>query len=128
MSDFKIGDKVTIHTSQGGPQSLATVTRFLANGKGMELSDGSQWRADGKRQFHYKGGFYKGPWVEPFSPGDDDHVAKRRHIGRLHKWARDLTMDSPLSGPALRRILDLIDAETKAAEAALDRTAGDTAE
>ncbi|HYD64421.1 hypothetical protein [Azospirillum sp.] len=115
MSDFKIGDKVTIHTSQGGPQSLATVTRFLANGKGMELSDGSQWRADGKRQFHYKGGFYKGPWVEPFSPGDDDHVAKRRHIGRLHKWARELTLESPLGGPALKRILDLIEAETKAA-------------
>ncbi|WP_431855868.1 hypothetical protein [Azospirillum sp.] len=113
---FKRGDRVTIHTGEKGPQSLARVEGFKSEGRCMELSDGSLWRADGKRQWHFKGGFYKGPWVEREAPGDADHIAKRRTIGHLRKWAHDLSMDSPLSGPALRRILDLVEKETAAAE------------
>ncbi|HYG87118.1 MAG TPA: hypothetical protein VD978_12740 [Azospirillum sp.] len=113
---FKRGDRVTIHTGEKGPQSLARVEGFKSEGRCMELSDGSLWRADGKRQWHYKGGFYKGPWVEHEAPNDADHINKRRTIGVLRKWAHELSMETPLSGPALKRILDLVEKETAAAE------------
>ena len=113
---FKRGDRVTIHTSEKGPQSLARVEGFKSEGRCMELSDGSLWRADGKRQWHFKGGFYKGPWVEREAPADTDHIGKRRTIGILRKWAHELTMDTPLDGPALRRILDLVEKEIAAVE------------
>lgn len=121
---FKRGDRVTIHTGEKGPQSVTRVDGFKSEGRCMELADGSLWRADGKRQWHFKGGFYKGPWVEPVAPGDEDHVAKRRTIGHLRKWAHDLSMDSPLSGPALRRILELVEKEMAAAARAADPDTG----
>lgn len=110
-SPFRVGDRVTVHTSQGGPQSLATVAKFTNDGRRMELSDGSEWRSDGKRQWSFRGSFYKGPWVEPIADGDEDHVAKRRIIGRIRKFADGLSMDSALDAPALRRILDAIERE-----------------
>lgn len=113
---FKRGDRVTIHTGEKGPQSLARVEGFKSEGRCMELSDGSLWRADGKRQWHFKGGFYKGPWVELEAPGDADHIGKRRTIGALRKWAHELSMETPLSGPALKRILDLVEKEARAAD------------
>ncbi|MGQ9367597.1 hypothetical protein [Azospirillum sp. A39] len=116
MSDFKIGDRVTVHTSQGGPQSLATVARLTHEGRRMELSDGSEWRADGKRQWSFRGSFYKGPFVEPEREGDAAHIAKRRTIGLIRKFANDLSMDSPLDAAALQRIVDAIDAERTATE------------
>lgn len=115
MSDFKIGDRVTVHTSQGGPQTLAAVARFTHDGRCMELSDGSEWRADGKRQWGFRGSFYKGPFVEPEREGDAAHIAKRRAIGQIRKFANDLAMDSPLDADALQRIVDLIDREKAAA-------------
>jgi hypothetical protein len=108
---FSIGDRVTVHTQQGGPQTVSTVARFIHDRRGLELADGSQWRADGKRQWGFRGGFYKGPWVEPATEGDEDHVAKRRTIGRIRKFADTLTMESPYSAAALRRILEVIDGE-----------------
>ncbi|WP_029008042.1 hypothetical protein [Azospirillum halopraeferens] len=115
MSEFKVGDRVTVHTSQGGPQALATVARFTHDGRRMELSDGSEWRADGKRQWSFRGSFYKGPFVEPERDGDAARIAKRRAIGQIRKFANDLDMDSPLDAAALKRIVDLIDAEKAAA-------------
>ena len=108
---FHAGNRVTVHTSQGGPQNLATVVRFTHDGRCMELSDGSEWRADGKRQWSFRGSFYKGPWVEPTADGDDDCIAKRRAIGRIRKFAETLSMDSPLSSEALARILEAITKE-----------------
>jgi hypothetical protein len=115
---FKVGDRVTIHTGQSGPQSLATVEKFTHTGRCMVLSDGSEWRADGKRQWSFRGSFYKGPFVEPTRDEDGHHVAKRRAIGAIRKWADGLNLDSPLSDEALRRILDLIKAEKAAVQAA----------
>ncbi len=115
-SPFRRGDRVTIHTGEKGPQSLARVEGFKSEGRCIELSDGSLWRADGKRQWHFKGGFYKGPWVEHEAPSDADHINKRRTIGQLRKWAHELGMETPLSGPALKRIWDCVEKETAAVD------------
>ncbi len=117
---FRVGDRVTVHTSQGGPQGLTVVEKFTHDGRCMVLADGSLWRADGKRQWSFRGSFYKGPTVEREAPGDADHIAKRRIVGRIRKFADTLTIDTPLSANALRRILDAIEAEeTAAAESPL---------
>lgn len=108
MSAFKVGSRVTIHTGQNGPQSLARVERFTHDGRCMILSDGSAWRADGKRQWSFRGSFYKGPVVEPAQESDAEHIAKRRAIGAIRKWAEGLTLDTPLTADALRRVLELI--------------------
>lgn len=115
-SPFAIGDRVTIHTSQAGPQTVTTVRRVTRDGRCLELADGSEWRVDGKRQWGFRGGFYKGPWVEPLADGDEDHVAKRRAIGRIRKFAENLTMESPLSAEALHRVLEAIDSEVSKTE------------
>ena len=69
-SPFRVGDRVTVHTSQGGPQGLTVVEKFTHDGRCMVLADGSLWRADGKRQWSFRGSFYKGPTVEREAPGD----------------------------------------------------------
>ncbi len=114
-ASFRVGDRVTIHNSQSGPQTIATVERFTHDKRCMVLSDGTEWRADGRRQWGFRGSFYKGPVVEPIQDGDEAHVLKRRSIGALRKFADGLTMDSPLTGEALRRILDAVDRERTAA-------------
>ncbi|NYZ16997.1 hypothetical protein HL658_31025 [Azospirillum sp. RWY-5-1] len=114
---FRVGDRVTVHTSQGGPQGLTVVEKFTQDGRCMVLADGSLWRADGKRQWSFRGSFYKGPFVEKEAPGDADHIAKRRIVGRIRKFADTLTIETPLSATALRRILDVIEAEETAAGA-----------
>ncbi|AWK88953.1 hypothetical protein [Azospirillum thermophilum] len=119
---FRIGDKVTVHSSQSGPQTLATVARFTHDNRCMELSDGSQWRADGRRQWGFRGSFYKGPVVQAEAEGDADFIAKRRAIGAIRKFANDLGMDSPLTAAQVQRILAAINAERAAAgEAEGDR-------
>lgn len=112
---FRTGETVTVHTSQGGPQSQATIERFEHGGRCIVLSDGTEWRLDGQRPWRHGSGYYRGPVVHPAQPGDADHIAKRRAIGRLHKWSQGLTMDTPLPAAALLRVLDLIRAETAAA-------------
>jgi len=114
VSPFKIGDGVTVHTSRGGPQSIAEVKAFAHEGRRMILSDDSEWRADGKRQWSAHGNFYNGPWVTPTEDGDAAHIAKRRAIGRVRKFADTLDMETPLSSDAMGRIVDLIEAELKA--------------
>lgn len=114
-TEFRVGDAVTVHASQSGPQSLATVASFTHDKRCMVLSDGSQWRADGRRQWGFRGSFYKGPVVERTQDGDADFVAKRRSIGVIRKFAQDLTMDSPLDAAALKRIVDLIQSEQEKA-------------
>lgn len=116
VSPFKIGDSVTVHTSRGGPQSVATVRAFGHEGRRMVLSDDSEWRADGKRQWSAHGSFYNGPWVTATVEGDRAHIAKRRAIGRIRKFADTLDMETPLSSEAVGRIVDLIEAELSAAE------------
>lgn len=113
--EFNVGDAVTVHASQSGPQSLATVASFTHDRRCMILSDGSQWRADGRRQWGFRGSYYKGPVVLPTEEGDADFIAKRRSIGAIRKFAQDLTMDSPLDAAALKRIVDLIQSEQKKA-------------
>jgi hypothetical protein len=126
MTDFfKIGARVTVHTSRGGPQSVLQVARFSHEGRCMVLSDGSQWRADGRRQWGYRGSHYTGPVVETASDTDAGHVAKRRAIGALRKWANDLDMDTPLPAESLQRVLDIIAAETAAETAAEEAGRGD---
>ncbi|MBP2297348.1 hypothetical protein [Azospirillum picis] len=117
-ASFRVGDRVTIRSGQSIPQSIATVERYTHDGRCMVLSDGSEWRADGRRQWGFRGSYYKGPVVEPFEPGDDDFVAKRRSIGALRKFADGLTMDTPLTAEALRRILDVVDKEKASAQGA----------
>lgn len=114
-ASFRVGDRVTIRSGQSIPQSIATVERYTQGGRCMVLSDGSEWRADGRRQWSFRGGYYKGPVVEPFQPGDDDFIARRRAIGALRKFADGLTMDSPLTTEALQRILEAVDREKRAA-------------
>jgi hypothetical protein len=116
MSEFKVGDTVTVHASQSGPQTIATVKAFTHDGRCMVLSDESQWRADGKRQWGFRGSFYKGPYVEPTQPGDAEFLAKRRSIGFIRKFADGLNMDSPLSPEALKRIQTQIETELAAAK------------
>ncbi|WP_448206069.1 hypothetical protein [Azospirillum sp. sgz302134] len=111
---FKVGDQVTVNNSQSGPERIATVKAFTEGNRCMVLSDGTEWRADGRRPWRFGGSFYKGPVVEPTQPGDVDIVAKRRAIGFIRKFAQDLSMDSPLPVEALKRIVDLIQAEQKA--------------
>ena len=118
MSEFKVGDRVTVHASQSGPQTIATVKAFTRDNRCMLLSDNSEWRADGKRQWGFRGSFYKGPYVEAEQPGDADFVSKRRSIGVIRKFADGLNMESTLSADALKRILSVIDTETAAAKAA----------
>ncbi|PWC39033.1 hypothetical protein [Azospirillum sp. TSO35-2] len=113
-ASFHVGDRVTIHTGQSGPQSIATVERYSHDGRCMILSDGSEWRSDGRRQWGFRGSYYKGPVVEPAQPGDEDHIGKRRAIGALRKFADSLNMDTPLSAEALRRILDVVEREKAA--------------
>ena len=113
--EFKVGDEVTVHASQSGPQSIATVDSFTHDKRCMVLSDGSEWRADGRRQWGFRGSFYKGPVVQPTEAGDAAFIAKRRAIGVIRKFAQDLTMDSPLDSDALKRIVDQIQAEQKKA-------------
>lgn len=114
---FRVGDRVTVHSSQAGPQTIATVDRFTHDKRCMVLSDGTEWRADGRRQWGFRGTYYKGPVVEPIREGDEAHVGKRRSIGALRKFADGLTMESPLSAEALRRILDVVEQEKAAVEA-----------
>lgn len=111
-SSFRIGDEVTVHASQSGPQTIATVRRFTHDGRCMELSDGSEWRADGKRQWGFRGSYYKGPVVEPMADGDAEHIAKRRAIGAIRKFANGLDMDSPLTAEQVQRIVAAIESET----------------
>jgi len=113
-ASFRVGDRVTVHSGQSGPQAIATVERFTHDKRCMVLSDGTEWRADGRRQWGFRGSFYKGPVVEPVAEGDEDYVSKRRCIGALRKFADHLTMESPLSGDALRRILDAVEREKAA--------------
>lgn len=115
-ASFKVGDRVTIHTSQSGPQSIAVVERYTHDSRCMILSDGSEWRADGRRQWGFRGSFYKGPVVRPCLPEDEERVGKRRAIGALRKFADGLSLESPLSGEALRRILDVVAEETARAQ------------
>lgn len=115
-ASFQVGDRVTIHTSQSGPQSIAVVERYTHDKRCMVLSDGSEWKADGRRQWAFRGSFYKGPVVRPCLPEDEEHVGKRRAIGALRKFADGLSLESPLSGDALRRILDVIAHETAQAQ------------
>ncbi|MBP2232025.1 hypothetical protein J2847_005350 [Azospirillum agricola] len=119
-ASFRVGDRVTIHSGQSGPQSIATVERYTHDNRCMVLSDGTEWRADGRRQWGFRGSFYKGPVVEPIRDGDEDHVVKRRSIGALRKFADSLTMESPISAAALRRILEVVEQE-KAAIAASEQ-------
>ncbi|MBK1835802.1 hypothetical protein JHL17_00100 [Azospirillum sp. YIM B02556] len=114
-ASFRVGDRVTIRSGQSIPQSIATVERYTDGGRCMVLSDGSEWRADGRRQWSFRGSYYKGPVVEPFEPGDDEFVARRRVIGALRKFGDGLTMDSTLSTEALQRILEAVDHEKAAA-------------
>lgn len=125
-ANFRVGDRVTIHASQSGPQSIATVESFIHDKRCMVLSDGSEWRADGRRQWGFRGTYYKGPVVEPIQEGDEAHVGKRRAIGALRKFADGLTMESPLSADALCRILDVVEQEKAAAsaEGVVQRTEG----
>ena len=113
-ASFRVGDRVTIRSGQSIPQSTATVERYTEGGRCMVLSDGSEWRADGRRQWGFRGSYYKGPVVEPFEPGDDDFIARRRAIGAIRKFGDGLTMDSPLSTEALQRILEVVDREKAA--------------
>lgn len=115
MNEFKVGDQVTIHTSQRGPQQLATVERFIEGGRCMVLSDGTAWRSDGRRQWGFKGTYYKGPEVLLREPGDDHIVGKRRAIGRIRKFADDLQLNDRFAPEALQRIVDLIEREREAA-------------
>ncbi|WP_207456203.1 hypothetical protein [Azospirillum sp. SYSU D00513] len=122
MSEFRVGDRVTVHASQSGPQTIAKVKAFTHDNRCMVLSDNSEWRADGKRQWGFRGSFYKGPYVEPEQPGDADFVSKRRSIGAIRKFADVLNMESPLSADALKRILAVIEDETAAARKAAPDT------
>ncbi len=111
-ANFAIGARVTIHNSQSGPQSVAVVERFTHDKRCMVLSDGTEWRADGRRQWGFRGSYYKGPVVLPFEPNDETYVGKRRSIGALRKFTDGLTMESAISAEALRRILDVVERET----------------
>lgn len=113
--EFKVGDRVTVHASQKGPLTIATVKAFTRDSRCMVLSDGSEWRADGRRQWGFRGSYYKGPVVQHVQEGDAEFIAKRRAIGAIRKFADGLSMDSPLTDEALQRILDAINRE--AAEA-----------
>jgi hypothetical protein len=113
-ASFAVGARVTIHNSQSGPQSIAVVERFTQDKRCMVLSDGTEWRADGRRQWGFRGSYYKGPVVLPFEAGDEAYVGKRRSIGALRKFTDGLTMDSAISAEALRRILDVVEREVAA--------------
>ncbi len=115
MTAFKVGDQVTIHNSQTGPEKIATVEAFTEGNRCMVLSDGSKWRADGQRQWRVGSGYYKGPVVERARPGDLEIVARRRAIGAIRKFAQDLNMESPLDAAALTRIVERIQEEQAAA-------------
>lgn len=115
VSPFKLGENATVHTSRAGPQTIAKVKAFTHEGRRMVLSDDSEWRADGKRQWNARGSYYTGPWVQPTAEGDEAHIAKRRAIGRVRKFADTLDMETPLSAEALGRIVALIESETEAA-------------
>ncbi len=110
-SPFRVGDRLTVHTEKGGPQSIQSVRAFTHDGRCLELSDGSEWRADGRRQWGHRGSHYTGPWLEPEAEGDAAHVAKRRAIGAIRKFANDLSMDTALDAEALKRIVAAIDRE-----------------
>lgn len=107
-SPFRVGDAVTVHTSQNGAQSLLTVKAFESEGRCMVLSDGTEWRTDGKRLFRAGGAWYRGPWVERTNEADVAHVARRRAVGAIRKFADRLHMDSPVPTDALLRIADVI--------------------
>ncbi|WP_353860038.1 hypothetical protein [Azospirillum formosense] len=115
MTAFRVGDQVTIHNSQTGPERIATVDAFTEGNRCMVLSDGTKWRADGQRQWRVGSGYYKGPVVERTRPGDVDIVTRRRAIGVIRKFAQDLNMESPLDAAALTRIVERIQAEQAAA-------------
>lgn len=115
-SPFRVGDAVTIHTSQNGAQSLLTVKAFENDGRCMVLSDDSEWRYDGKRQFRSGGAYYRGPWVERTTAEDISHVARRRAVGAIRKFADRLHMDSAVPTDALLRIVDVINALPPAEE------------
>lgn len=114
-SPFRVGDRVAIRTSRSGTQALTTVTRFSHEGRCMVLADGTEWRADGRRPWRAGSSFYHGPVVEPAGASDEEHLARRRSIGRIRRFADTLSLDSPLSGEALARILAVIEAESAAA-------------
>jgi hypothetical protein len=109
-SPFRVGDAVTLHTGQNGAQSLLTVKAFDNDGRCMVLSDGSEWRADGKRLFRTGGAYYRGPWVERTTEADIAHVGRRRAVGLIRKFADRLHMDSAFPTDALLRIVEIINA------------------
>lgn len=107
-SPFRIGDAVTVHTSRNGAQSLLTVKAFESEDRCMVLSDDSEWRPDGKRLFRAGGAWYRGPWVERTTEADVAHVARRRAVGVIRKFADQLHMESAVPTDALLRIMDVI--------------------
>lgn len=116
-SPFRVGDAVTMHTSQNGAQTLLTVKAFENDGRCMVLSDGSEWRYDGKRQYRAGGAYYRGPWIERTTEDDVTHVARRRAVGAIRKFADRLHMDSPVPTDALLRIVDILNSLPPAEEA-----------
>ena len=109
-SPYRVGDAVTVHTSQNGAQSLLTVKGFDSGGRCLILSDGSEWRADGQRLFRAGGAYYRGPWVARTTEADIAHVARRRAVGAIRKFADRLHMDSPVPTDALLRIMEVLNA------------------
>lgn len=109
-SPYRVGDAVTVHTSQNGAQSLLTVKGFDNDGRCMILSDDSEWRADGKRLFRTGGAYYRGPWVDRTTDDDVAHVARRRAVGAIRKFADRLHMESAVPTEALLRIVEIINA------------------
>lgn len=109
-SPFRVGDAVTLHTSQNGAQTLLTVKRFDNDGRCMVLSDGTEWRADGKKLFRTGGAYYRGPWLEPTTEADIAHVARRRAVGAIRKFAGKLHMDAAIPTPALLQIMEILKA------------------
>lgn len=86
MSEFAVGQKVTIYSHYGGPLAFGVVASV---GKlKMKLGDGSEWKANGSRTWGDASRYYTGNRVWPVQDGDVQKIQRARALRKINsvKW------------------------------------------
>lgn len=83
--DWKIGDKVTIHSHYGGEKSVRTLT---AVGKTkMTDNKGEHWHVQGRKWGTSNERWYTGDRLYEYTEGDEAKIYRKRLLAHLAKYA-----------------------------------------
>lgn len=115
MNEFKVGDKVTIHTHYGTGTitQLRVVTVTALSPRKLTLSDGSSWNAHGGRPYGCKSMYYTRDSVHPYKDGDEELVYRRRLLTTIQKiedtvWQKLTTAELKSVWEVLRKYRDVV--------------------